>query len=162
MSLKYEPASVPQHISVNRVCAASTRARSVCARALADPAGLAHGTPLISRPARVSQSCEHLRYRGTSPIRNPTPLGQPEGRRHMPTVGFWYGAVSYERGSPAPGMRCANGAGSYLRLIDSCITQLKARGLSRTCNESEEEEEEPGTAPRRTPLAWGRAAAPQS
>ena len=30
--------------------------------------------------------------------------------------------------------------GSYLRLIDSCITQLKAQGPSRTCNESQEEE----------------------
>ena len=30
-------------------------------------------------------------------------------------------------------------AGSYLRLIDSCISQ--AQGPSRTCNESEEEEE---------------------
>ena len=33
-------------------------------------------------------------------------------------------------------------AGSYLRLIDLCITQLEARGPSRTCNESEEDEEE--------------------
>jgi len=33
-------------------------------------------------------------------------------------------------------------AGSYLRLIDSCITQLKAQGPARTCNESKEEEEE--------------------
>ena len=33
-------------------------------------------------------------------------------------------------------------AGSYLRLIDSCITQLKAQGPSRTCNESKEEEDE--------------------
>ena len=32
-------------------------------------------------------------------------------------------------------------AGSYLRLIDSCITQLKAQGHSRTCNESKEGEE---------------------
>ena len=32
-------------------------------------------------------------------------------------------------------------AGSYLRLIDSCITQLKAQGPSRTCNESYQEEE---------------------
>jgi len=32
--------------------------------------------------------------------------------------------------------------GSYLRLIDVCITQLKAQGPSRTCNESKEEEEE--------------------
>jgi len=31
-------------------------------------------------------------------------------------------------------------AGSRLRLIDSCITQLKAQGPSRTCNESKEEE----------------------
>ena len=33
-------------------------------------------------------------------------------------------------------------AGSYSRLIDSCITQLKAQGPSRTCNESKEEEED--------------------
>jgi len=32
-------------------------------------------------------------------------------------------------------------AGSYLRPIDSCITQLKAQAPSRTCNESKEEEE---------------------
>ena len=31
-------------------------------------------------------------------------------------------------------------AGSYLRLIDFCITQLKAQGPSRTCTESKEEE----------------------
>ena len=36
-------------------------------------------------------------------------------------------------------MCCGTEAGSYLRLIDSCITQLKARGPSRTCNESKEE-----------------------
>jgi len=36
-------------------------------------------------------------------------------------------------------------AGSYLRLIDSCITQLKAQGPSRTCNECKEEEEEAST-----------------
>ena len=35
-------------------------------------------------------------------------------------------------------------ADSYLGLIDSWITQLKARGPSRTCNESEEEEKRPG------------------
>ena len=36
---------------------------------------------------------------------------------------------------------CGSEAGSYLRLIDSCITQLKAQGPSRTYNESKEEEE---------------------
>ena len=30
--------------------------------------------------------------------------------------------------------------GSYLRRIDSCITQLQAHGSSRTCNESKKEE----------------------
>jgi len=35
-------------------------------------------------------------------------------------------------------------AGSYLRLVDSCITQLNAQGPSRTCNEIKEEEEEAG------------------
>ena len=34
-------------------------------------------------------------------------------------------------------------AHSYLRLIDSCITQLKAQGSCRTCNESKEEEARP-------------------
>ena len=33
-------------------------------------------------------------------------------------------------------------AGSYLRFIDSCITQLKAQEPSRTCNESKEEDED--------------------
>jgi len=36
---------------------------------------------------------------------------------------------------------CGTEAGSYLRLTDFCITHLKARGPSRTCNESKEEEE---------------------
>ena len=40
------------------------------------------------------------------------------------------------RAVPLPSSRVA-----YLRLIDSCITQLKAQGPSRTCNESKEEEE---------------------
>ena len=37
---------------------------------------------------------------------------------------------------------CVTEAGSVLRLIYSCITQLKAQGPSRTCNESKEQEEE--------------------
>ena len=45
-------------------------------------------------------------------------------------------------------MCCGPEAGSYLRLIDSCITQLKAQGPSRTCNESKEEEEEEEELPR--------------
>ena len=34
-------------------------------------------------------------------------------------------------------MCCVTEAGSYLRLIDSCITQLKAQGPSRTCTVKE-------------------------
>ena len=41
-------------------------------------------------------------------------------------------------------MCCGNEAGSYLRLTDSCITQLEAHGPSRTCTESKEEEEDKG------------------
>ena len=33
-------------------------------------------------------------------------------------------------------------AGSYLRLKDSCITQIQAQGPSRACNESKEEEDD--------------------
>ena len=47
----------------------------------------------------------------------------------LPTCTSYWGTVVSE-------------AGSYLRLIDPCITQLKAQGPSRTCNESNEEEEE--------------------
>jgi len=36
--------------------------------------------------------------------------------------------------------------GSYLRLIDLCITQLKAQVPSRTCNESKEEGKYPPDA----------------
>ena len=39
-------------------------------------------------------------------------------------------------------MCCGAEAGSYLRLIAPCITQLKTQGPSRTCNESKEDEEE--------------------
>ena len=42
---------------------------------------------------------------------------------------------------------CGAKAGSDLRLIDSCITQLEAQGPSRTCDESKEEEEEEAELP---------------
>ena len=35
-------------------------------------------------------------------------------------------------------------AGSYFRLIDSCVIQLKAQGLFKTCNESKGEEGKQG------------------
>jgi len=50
----------------------------------------------------------------------------------------------------------------YLRLIDSGITQLKAQGPSRTCNESTEEEEKEfgGMDPTATPMSAALSAGP--
>jgi len=48
------------------------------------------------------------------------------------------------RSAVTENITCGTEASSYLRLIDSCITQLKVQGPSRTCNESKEEE---GTSP---------------
>ena len=45
----------------------------------------------------------------------------------------------------------------YMRLIDSCITQLKAQAPLRTCNESKEEEEEAYCMPlshSSSPVSW--------
>jgi len=57
--------------------------------------------------------------------------------------------------------RCGTEEGSYLRLIDSCITQFKAHGPSRTCNESNKEEEEriPGQRPGERAAAYPCASA---
>ena len=56
---------------------------------------------------------------------------------------------------PSTEMCSVSQAGSYLRLIDSCITQLKAQGPSRTCNESKEEEEEEEDLAPLAPLLQG-------
>jgi len=66
------------------------------------------------------------------PLSGPKPVSGFQGFR----VRGW--------GSIVEGLEICSGseAGSYLRLIDSCITELKAQGPSRTCNESKEEEEE--------------------
>ena len=41
-------------------------------------------------------------------------------------------------------MWCGNEAGSYMRRIDSCITQHKAQAPSRTCNERKEKKKKKG------------------
>ena len=66
----------------------------------------------------------------------------------MPRALWWSlggGAVSYERGTPVvPNNRSGeqhvvNRRFDWVSLvIDSCITQLKAQGPSRSCNESKE------------------------
>ena len=55
------------------------------------------------------------------------------GRLAPPAQGLGF------KNNPFTDMCCGTEAGSDLRLIDSCITQLKAQGPSRTCNESKEE-----------------------
>ena len=101
------------------------------------------------RTCRIDSSSP---YRGTSLIINSAPLHPTVGLCLGPYGGPRGGAVSYERGTPVPGhlavpwkesAESSRGwcVGSYLRLIDSCITQLKAQGPSRTCNESKEEED---------------------
>ena len=78
--------------------------------------------------------------------------GSPRGAREQllqavraasgPLAGHWVlvRALSIQEFSEWSEMCCGTEAGSYLRLIDSCITQLKAQGCYRTCNESKEEE----------------------
>jgi len=52
-----------------------------------------------------------------------------------------------KKATEASPMLLVTEAGSYLRLIDFCVTQLKAQGPSRTCNESKEKEEEGEASP---------------
>jgi len=88
----------------------------------------------------------------------------------LPCTFAWPGVAGYANGRARCGWGCGNNhftgmccgteAGSYLRLIDSCIIQLKAQGTSRTCNESkeeeeEEEEEEEGYAKCMARCGWG-------
>ena len=67
---------------------------------------------------------------------------RPEGARFFLRVG-WCAPLRTARpvGLSWTEMCSVTEAGSNLRLIDSCITQLKAQGPSRTSNESKEEEE---------------------
>ena len=61
--------------------------------------------------------------------------------------GLWFGFTVQSCSWPdsrGDGFGSGSEAGSYLRLIDSCITQLKAEGPARTCNGSKEEEKKKG------------------
>jgi len=64
-----------------------------------------------------------------------------EPRAARPQSGGTVGASLTPALAAAASDACGTEAGSCLRLTDSCITQLKALGPSRTCNESKEEEE---------------------
>ena len=68
----------------------------------------------------------------------PPCTGREQANR--PTTDAARDALARGRGGAFTEMCCGTEAGSYLRIIDSFITQLKAQGPSRTCNESKEEE----------------------
>jgi len=98
--------------------------------------GSRHSGP---RCCRCRATMEHLeRCQGLS----------PESQDQNLVLTVLYVPSSLDSGSGLRGGGCAKlkkagaEAGSYLRLIDSCITQLKAQGPSRTCNESKEEDDE--------------------
>ena len=91
------------------------------------PSVHATGPRLWIRTSRLSIRCAFLADTSSRPRRFPEAL-----RAKRERSSGW--------GAETP-PRCGTEAGSYLRLIDACITQLKAQGPSRTCNESKEEEE---------------------
>ena len=82
---------------------------------------------------------------GGDPARLRPPSREPGTHRTYCGLGFQVQVLKHFKLillSSAAGSEMCSGseAGSYLRLIDSCITHLKAQGTSRTCNESKEEE----------------------
>jgi len=79
------------------------------------------------------QSSSELKPRVIKPRRGPIP-----GRCYLHTGSVYEGTNLTTWVTTG---RLPSEAGSYLRSIDSCITQLKAQGPSRTCNESKEEED---------------------
>ena len=79
----------------------------------------------MTTPATIEMMAEGIEASVSSEVRSVLI------RRHLPRR---------ERGElDGNGVSCDTEEGSYWRLIDSCITQLKAQGPSRTCNESKEE-----------------------
>ena len=89
------------------------------------------------RTSRLSKKTS-LAHRGADQVDSEE---QGDGQRHAPEE------LVHEFHTPAvqnnhfTEMCCGTEAGSYLRLIDSFITQIKAQGPSRTCSESKKEEE---------------------
>jgi len=98
---------------------------------------------------RRSHAPPHLWQTERAPLSRNT-CGCPSRMRSAPTPVMrrvyllrinGFGMMAKEKGM-YPVRPSTTEAGSYLRLIDSCITQLTAQGPSGTCNESKEEDEE--------------------
>jgi len=67
--------------------------------------------------------------------------GLPNARFRVHTACPSAGSESQFKNNHFTEMCSGSEVGSYLRLIDSCITQVKAQGPSRPCDASKEEEE---------------------
>jgi len=80
---------------------------------------------------------------------DPLPFAKPPNNIKLPAADTVWGIGWEDSGRE---MCSGSKAGSHSRRIDSCITQLKAEGPSRTCNKSKEEEEEEDSGDR---VAWG-------
>ena len=99
-------------------------------------------------PAFVKEPCAlplAIPYRGATLTRKRLPLGPYSRGQRLRGAGaslldFLLLSSQFKK-NHFTWLCSGSEAGSYLRLADSCVTQLKAQGPSRTCNESEEEEE---------------------
>jgi len=91
------------------------------------------------------QCAERTRGHGAGQPEPQNPKSQPPKSIPGPGLGFlgseFVASVAHVDSPENEHVHLARLQGSYLRLIDSCITQLEAQGPSRTCNESQEEEE---------------------
>ena len=89
---------------------------------------------LNSRLESNKEDSKRENFRNTNT--NTAIMHAPSQRRYfVPETGLVRRVTSFTE------MCSGSEAVSYLRPIDSCFTQLKAQGPSRTCNESKEEEE---------------------
>ena len=103
---------------------------------------LAHCARVFRRVPRTVHAislCTQASLQMLPPYRS-APLGSPQVQVTVQAMSLYFPASLHLLAVA----RCSSSeAGSYLRRIDSCITQLKAQGPSRTCNERSATEPSP-------------------
>ena len=90
--------------------------------------------------ARVSSpvsTCQHACHRPSALVSTGV-IPRQRASLAQPAVSASIARGTCRHGTPGRARQVALDPGSYLRLIDFCITQLQAQGPSRTCNESKE------------------------
>ena len=98
---------------------------------------------LVERQRGVDRALEQLAALGRDHLGEGLGVEAREGEAQAPVHAVRHDLhTSQFKNNHSTEMCSSSEAGSYVRLIDSCITQLKAQGPSRICNESKEEEEE--------------------